>query len=161
EVQPHTNQIKPYEGMPPNTMRFGVLDTRVRDKGKPRLTYDEFGRTNNLCLKVGTTEALVGDEENAKKSPEIEQQWQGGGGDQNGTRKGQRRWWLHVPTSVRVTQTTEIVPGQVFRDSRNNGRLTRQLDTCLIRYQLSNESGKPQEVGLRFLLDTFIGDNDG
>jgi hypothetical protein len=35
------------------------------------------------------------------------------------------------------------------------------LDTCLIKYRLENIGKAPHSVGLRFLLDTLIGDNDG
>ena len=45
------------------------------------------------------------------------------------------------------------------------GSLTRQPpdrpDTCLVRYRIHNKDGRPHTVGLRFLLDTFVGDNDG
>ena len=52
---------------------------------------------------------------------------------------------------MQVTQTVEIVPGE------QSGR----LDTCLVRYTLHNTDSVAHEVGLRFLLDTFIGNNDG
>jgi hypothetical protein len=35
------------------------------------------------------------------------------------------------------------------------------LDTCLVRYTLENRDARPHRVGIRFLLDTFIGANDG
>src|SRR5262249_47419260 len=37
----------------------------------------------------------------------------------------------------------------------------RLLDTCLFYYKVENRDSRPHEVGLRYLLDTYIGDNDG
>ena len=51
---------------------------------------------------------------------------------------------------VRVKQHVEIVPGQ-----------SGTLDTCLVWYQVTNYGDVPQKVGLRFMLDTYIGANDG
>ena len=72
------------------------------------------------------------------------------------TRDGMRSVWEvggtpDRPCSVLVTQTVEIVPGE------QSGR----LDTCLVRYSLHNTDKVAHDVGVRFLLDTFIGDNDG
>jgi hypothetical protein len=52
---------------------------------------------------------------------------------------------------VRVTQHVEVVPGEQ----------SRTLDTCLVWYTVENRSHKPHTVGLRVMLDTFIGSNDG
>ena len=38
---------------------------------------------------------------------------------------------------------------------------TRMEDTAEITYQISNLDGKPHTVGIRVLLDTMLGDNDG
>jgi hypothetical protein len=35
------------------------------------------------------------------------------------------------------------------------------LDTCLVHYRITNEDTQPHRVGLRFMLDTYIGANDG
>jgi hypothetical protein len=52
---------------------------------------------------------------------------------------------------VQVTQTVEIVAGDQ----------SRLLDTCLVLYRLENLDQRPHDVGLRFMLDTYIGANDG
>ena len=59
-------------------------------------------------------------------------------------------WQFH---DVEVTQRVEVVHG------RQSGR----LDTCLVRYTLADkrQNGPARQVGIRFLLDTFIGANDG
>ena len=51
---------------------------------------------------------------------------------------------------VRVRQHVEIVPGE-----------SGTLDTCLVWYQVTNYGAAGQKVGLRFMLDTYIGANDG
>jgi hypothetical protein len=51
---------------------------------------------------------------------------------------------------VRVTQYVQIVPGA------NN-----VLDTVLIYYTAKNTGTAPQKIGIRVMLDTFIGNNDG
>jgi hypothetical protein len=52
---------------------------------------------------------------------------------------------------VLVTQEVEVVAGEQ----------SRKRDTCLVRYILENQDGRPHRVGIRFLLDTYIGANDG
>src|SRR5262249_28091050 len=62
--------------------------------------------------------------------------------------------WVMVfetPHEVAVTQTVDVIPG---------GQ-SRLLDTCLVRYTVENRSGQPRTVGLRVMLDTYIGSNDG
>ena len=54
-----------------------------------------------------------------------------------------------------MTQVVEIIPGQAIV----NGK--RLLDTCLVRFRIENKDNKPHSVGFRFLLDTYIGANDG
>ena len=53
--------------------------------------------------------------------------------------------------NLSVTQTVEIIPS-----SQSN-----LLDTCLVHYRMKNEDTQSHHAGLRFLLDTYIGDNDG
>jgi hypothetical protein len=52
---------------------------------------------------------------------------------------------------VQVTQTVEVVPGEQ----------SRLLDTCLVRYLIENNDEQPHTIGLRFMLDCYIGTNDG
>lgn len=42
-----------------------------------------------------------------------------------------------------------------------NGSNTRRVDTAKIQYVLTNRGGRSYDVGLRIMLDTLIGDNDG
>jgi hypothetical protein len=59
--------------------------------------------------------------------------------------------WVWEQKRVLVTQFVEIVPGEQ----------SGVLDTCLVRYRIENHDNVEHQVGLRFLLDTYIGGNDG
>src|SRR5205823_4683684 len=64
--------------------------------------------------------------------------------------------WLHSAPAISVKQVVEIVPGGLSDDGKN-----RLLDTCLVRYDIrNNDPTLPHRVGLRFMLDTFIGSTD-
>ena len=69
------------------------------------------------------------------------------------TRVGYRSVWSPACANnkILVTQTVELVPGDQ----------SRVLDTCLVRYKIENQDTVPHKVGLRFMLDTYIGANDG
>jgi hypothetical protein len=41
------------------------------------------------------------------------------------------------------------------------GAQSGKIDTCLVHYKIENKDDRAHTVGLRFLLDTFIGTNDG
>jgi hypothetical protein len=129
-------------------MRFGLtmaLEHDPNNPGKPkRLTFEENGGTNNTCLRIDGFAYLFG-----QRPPG---QWVGGRrqaplADAYGAESD-----FELPDEkVRVLQTVEVVPGPQ----------TRVLDTCLVRYTVENRAAKPHRVGLRVLLDTFIGANDG
>ncbi len=132
------------------TMRFGVVMARENDpkdpKRRKRLTYSEYGWTNNTCLRVDAKEVLFGSKDG---------KWGGmkrelGKDPETGlTIDGAESVWRYGDLEVR--QVVKVVPG----------RQSARLDTCLVRYVLENKGTKPLKVGLRFLLDTFIGANDG
>ncbi len=77
-------------------------------------------------------------------------------GKLEGSRDGRARdglassWWL-PEEKIAVTQEVEIVAGEQ----------SRRLDTCLVRYLIENKDTRGHQVGIRFMLDTFIGFNDG
>ncbi|MCB0203492.1 MAG: zinc ribbon domain-containing protein [Anaerolineae bacterium] len=52
---------------------------------------------------------------------------------------------------IRVEQTLSYVQGST----------TQRVDTMQIKYVISNNSSRSHQVGLRIMLDTLIGDNDG
>lgn len=126
--------------------RFGLLMLKERDPENPaknkRLFYDEKGNSNNVCFKLEGQEHLFG------QAPGVYLK------NYKLTKHKDRYRWTSVmdyPEKVRLTQIVEILPNQQ----------TRVLDTCLVRYTIENFSNSPRKVGLRVMLDTFIGANDG
>jgi hypothetical protein len=123
--------------------RFGLSMLKEHDPEVPerlkRLTYDDHGSSNNTCIRLDGQENLFG-RRPGRWVKKLEKA------------KYRQRWtcvWEY-PERVVVTQVVELVPGQ-----------SRLLDTVLVHYTLENRSNLPHKVGLRFLLDTFIGANDG
>ncbi len=168
--------VKPEAGAPPAktveavwepSMRFGLVVIKEPDPGNPqqrkRLTFDEQGLTNNTCVRLDGKEWLFGEHPWRLKSTgaDVGGSWPGRWDQQDSTslgldpsgrqRLGHRSIWAYDDQHVFVTQTVELVPGAQ----------SRSLDTCLVRYQLDNKDSRPHKVGIRFLLDTYIGANDG
>ncbi len=132
------------------TMRFGLIMLKERDpKDKQkfkRLTFREDGFTSNTCLMVGTTPVLFGSPQGVFEQP-VKQPL---GKDPRGRELiGYQTVWVY--NRIAVTQQVEIVP-----DAQMHA-----LNTCRVTYTLENRGDVRQPVGLRYLLDTFIGTNDG
>jgi hypothetical protein len=143
------------------TMHFGVVMTNQTDaSGKPkRLTYFEKGFTNNCCLRIDGSERLFGEQPFRKKvgeTPRLPGRWTDktddlGTDPATGIKRDGKRWvWYYDAEKVAIAQTVELTVGE-----------SGQLDTCLVRYKIDNKDTKSHIVGLRFLLDTYIGSNDG
>ena len=77
----------------------------------------------------------------------------------NVDRNGKRVNWHFSQDGIDVQQDAHLVAGDPIEMSP--GQFRRLYDTCLIRYKITNMDSKKHDVGFRFLLDTFIGDNDG
>jgi hypothetical protein len=127
--------------------RFGIIvrneqDPNNKEKRK-RLTYEENGSTNNTCVKVDGNQYLFG---NPGYGKWVKREQPRGFG-----RKGWDSVYEITHESIVVTQSVDLVPGEQ----------TQLLDTVLVRYALENRSENEHTVGLRVMLDTFIGDNDG
>jgi hypothetical protein len=131
--------------------RFGIVLLTEKDPKNPekfkRLTYEEKGSTNNTCVKVDGHEYLFGNDfGNSGHGKWLKKEEK---------RKGGRVGWDSVfeftNESIVVTQSVDLVPGDQ----------TRLLDTVLVRYAVENKSKLPHTVGIRVMLDTFIGANDG
>jgi hypothetical protein len=125
--------------------RFGIVMLKEKDPKDPdklkRLTFQPDGGTNNTRVLIDGSDFLYGQEPG---------RWL--------TRRHQlkdRRAWesvmLFPEGKIKVTQHVEIIPGEQ----------SRVLDTCLVYYTLENTSTVPHKAGLRVLLDTYIGSNDG
>ena len=124
---------------------IGVKDPRpdYKDKFK-KLTFDEQGRTNNTVVNIGGFEYFFGD-----KTPDNRFVGKALMALPN-KRHGYTTTMDFTQSKVKVKQHVEIVPGQ-----------SGYLDTCLVWYHVENYGDVPEKVGVRFLLDTYIGANDG
>jgi len=121
-------------------------DPNDPDKLK-KLTDDAYGATNNTCIKIGNAEHLFGqlpgkwvfDRERKKRLDLVE------------VVKGQK--WQSVMDfdDIRVTQTVAIMPNE----------RTLKFDSCLVHYLVENRSNRPQDIGVRVMLDLTIGANHG
>jgi hypothetical protein len=138
---------------PEPTLRFGLVtlhDGKEVGAGAAvrRLTFDPWGRTNNTCLRFdGTDERLFGGARGRWEESEAH----GWKDDRGKDHEGVKSVWICDDTRVEVTQFVELARGEQ----------SNLLDTCRVRYRIDNRGGKEHQVGLRFLLDTFIGGNDG
>ncbi len=146
------------------SMRFGLTMTRAADpqgQGVKKLTYDENGLTNNTCVQLdgeqllfgetGTVVLATGQRVLGFRGKWKEMETDLGNDAQGVKRRGKRSVWTYDREKVDVTQTVEIVGGEQ----------SNRYDTCLVTYHIENRDGRPHRVGLRFLLDTYIGANDG
>jgi hypothetical protein len=132
--------------------RVGVVLADERDPNNPakfkRLTYQEDGSNNNCVIKIDNHEYLFGNpapgfwvrDERRQQMKKV-------------VLKENRRWKsvMEWPEGVRVTRLVRLIGGEQ----------TRLLDTCLITYEIENRSDLRRTVGIREMLDTFIGANDG
>jgi hypothetical protein len=125
--------------------RFGLVLLHEKDPNNPdtfkRLTFRENGASNNTCVRIDGSDYQYGRTPGRRpfRDRDVDRQ-----------RHAWQTSW-DFPEKVRVTQLVQIVPGA------QSGR----LDTCLVHYTVKNDSNVPRKVGLRVLLDTYIGANDG
>lgn len=134
--------------LPDPSMRFGLLakDPDHPDRMK-KLTFDEHGLSNNTVIRLDGREHFFGQ----FPGEWIEMQSKLQGERDGRPRDGLASIWSLSGGDLRVTQEVEIVPGAQ----------SHRLDTCLVRYILENRDTRPHRVGIRFMLDTYIGSNDG
>jgi hypothetical protein len=133
-----------------STMKFGLTMLDPDDPSianAKKLTYDERGRSNSTVVRIDGADLVFGDKGG---------KWQAKP-KKTGKYGGKEATWI-FDNGIHVTQVVQIVPGepQVIK-----GDYKSLLDTCLIRYTIDNRGGQPHKVGLRMVLDTFIGGNDG
>jgi hypothetical protein len=137
----------------PEMQRFGLEMTQQKDPDNPeqfkRLTYDDHGKSNNTVIKIDGFEYKFG-------TVTPNNVWGGIRGrlKQVPITSGGRRAWESTmeftSQKVEVVQHVEIVPGQ-----------SGYLDTVLVYYTLRNRDEGKHTVGIRVMIDTFIGANDG
>jgi hypothetical protein len=121
------------------TMQVGIVVTK--GGAKKLLTYFPQQATGNTCIKLDGAELLLGQEEG---------KWMPMQAPLGNGRIGARSVWVY-PKKIRITQTAEVIKGP------QNGR----FDTCRVSYLIENKDEEEHTVGIRYLLDTFVGSNDG
>jgi hypothetical protein len=125
--------------------RFGLVLLQQKDPNNAdafkRLTFHENGASNNTCVRIDGAEYQYGRAPGTRVAKDYKESRQ---------RHAWQTGWA-FPDGAHVTQLVQILPGAQ----------TGQLDTCLVLYTLKNESKVLRKVGLRVLLDTYIGANDG
>ncbi|MGH7170365.1 MAG: hypothetical protein ACRELG_08830, partial [Gemmataceae bacterium] len=133
--------------------RFGVEMPKEKDPNFPdkpkRLTYDDHGKSNNTIIKIDGFEYKFGFKTASNR-------WGGLRGKlkheeiKEANHKGAVSTMVFTSENVTVAQHVEVVPGQ-----------SGYLDTVLVYYTLKNKDQGKHKVGIRVMLDTFIGANDG
>ena len=137
---------------PQPSRRFGLVTLRQgQEVGQGatlrRLTFDPWGRTNNTCLRFDDRDERLFGSAGGHWEGETVKSWQEG----QGQHQGVRCVWVCDDKKIQVTQFVELVRGDQ----------SRSADTCRVRYLIENQDGSEHKVGIRFLLDTYIGGNDG
>jgi hypothetical protein len=116
-------------------LRAGTGDLPENVRGK-YLTFSTVGETSNTRVWIDGQDWIFGD-------PDLEQYVR--------TRSGDTPFvWKWEKNGIRVTQSLDYVLG-----GSNDG------DTIRIAYELENMDTVSHQVGLRMMVDTLIGDNDG
>jgi hypothetical protein len=143
------------------SMRFGlVMAGRGSSEGDLKLTCAPHGETNNTVVRLDGDEWIFGERPFRTLDGQELGDWPGRwliqdeelGKTADGTeRTGRRSTWVYDREHVEITQIVELVAGEQYSD----------CDTCVVRYRMENRDTHVHRVGLRFLLDTFIGKNDG
>jgi len=123
-------------------MRFGIITTSGnpddRSDDHKLLTFSASGGTNNTRLWVDGATPGVGSPEGSMVSPVAE----------TDAGKLEATWGYR---DIHVTQTIRYVPGQT----------SNRVDTIQVDYLLENQGTTGRDVGLRVMIDSLIGDNDG
>ncbi len=140
-------------GFGANTLSWGLeaIDPHdPKNSQRKKLTRDAFGASNSTLLRIDGKDLQFG--------KAITGKWEEPPKKLSG-RPGMTGTWKFFEL-VLAKQTVDIVPGQTVEVAP--GEFMRLLDTCMVRYRLENHDGKQtHKVGLRILLDTYIGSNDG
>jgi len=122
--------------------RFGLMSLTGnpddRSDDDKRLTFAPDGKTNNTRVMVDGRAPAFGDSQGATV-----ESWHTGPDD------SMVMVWSY--RNVLVRQSVRLVAGDV----------SNRVDTIRVTYELKNTGPKTRQVGLRVMLDTLIGDNDG
>jgi hypothetical protein len=139
-----------------NTMNFGLVaidPQNPKDPNPKRLTYDHRGRTNSTVAVIDGIEKVFGKVPSSGK-------WSAQPVNV-GEYGGRSATFQFSPDKLFVTQIVQIMPGEAYETSAGTGVYKRALNTTLIKYKVENKDAKKHSLGLRVMIDTLIGQNDG
>ena len=134
-----------------DSMNFAVhkIDPEKKDSASVKLNYYDNGFGNSIVAKIDGKEEVFG--QSGK--------WLSGAEKAGHYPGGKKRAFEFTKQGIVVTQTVTIEPGDPIQTP--SGEYKRLLNTCLIRYKIHNHDKNSHLFGLRVLMDTCIGDNDG
>ncbi len=130
-----------------NSLTFGLRDLTDPTR-KKQLTFSPLGQTNSSVLTIDGLPRVIGNIQHGRLEGPVAAYKD----------KSRVATWVFSDDGVSITQSLQLIPGEPVETSE--GAFKRYYDTCLVRYTLTNVDKKPHAVGFRFLLDTFIGQND-
>lgn len=121
---------------------FGLF--KIEPSGEAiRLFFAPRGSSNNTLIHFNKAESTFG-------KPGTGGEWAVKPKFENGRVTG--TWKIN---DVYFTQTVSLEPGEPHEDNK------RYRDNCVVRYKIENKDSRAHSLGLRVMLDTFIGMNDG
>jgi len=140
------------------TLRVGITALKVRARdgtvAVKQITYRKDGSTNNTGLKVNGSDGELAPPDGSWRIRK-----QALPDDPKGLAV-KRTQSIFKRGNIEVAQIVEVVaskqPVEVAPGVRK-----RQLDTVLVRYVIENKDAKSHRVGMRVMVDTLIGENDG
>jgi hypothetical protein len=129
--------------------RFGIMVQNIPEIQNKQLTFAPDGKTNNTVVRINGFDVLLHAAHFStlkvtipNKRPEPVKNERG--------KTWTSKW--EVP-SLKVNVIQEVMLCR--------GEQTGKFDTVVVSYTLENQSKQRQKLGLRFMLDTLIGQNDG
>jgi hypothetical protein len=138
------------------TQRFGLTVLALEDPrypGKPKkLTRNEDGMTSNFCIDVEGYQYLFGRESKGagwtwardERGKQVKNRASKDG-------KSYETWMKLEGENIMVKRTVKLIVGES----------TRLYDTVLVKYEVTNNDTRVHTIGVREMIDTFIGANDG
>jgi hypothetical protein len=146
--------------------RFGISTTEpdpIDPAQRKRLTYEAKGLSNNVRVRIDGYDNLFGQQPGVWKRGYVPGKAKGetvramdAGPEKIRDGFAWRSTMAFEQSGIVVTQTLALVatpPGEVKGEGK--------VSSVLVHYVVENTSAQEHKVGLRFLLDTFVGATDG
>ncbi len=143
-----------------DTMMFAVhkIDPTDKKAESVKLNYYQNGAGNSVVALIDTREAVFGDVPGSGKWFRDKTVDYTKGGIAAGQYGGKKRTFEFTKEGILITQTVTIEPSDPIEVAPDTFR--RLLTTCLVRYRIHNTDKNTHKVGLRVMMDTYIGDRD-